>query len=1563
MNRKKIFLFMILAMIFMLIVGSSMSYAKTEYVVGLKAVRNYPGHENSGTDTLQADRIAYAYAINDKIIWKLLEYEGATINVDQTVEPDTGTANWNNTIYCLKAGLGFTNVDSEGGLTAIEEEKIRILYRFSELMTVQDVITTVSSKLKETRAMPYQSLLKMALSADRNNAVLWILDNSYMMNIADENTKAEMKKYLFSNMLAYINDTNNTLPEGLVEMLTITDSLKLENIILTDNDIDVIQQAAIWYHTNNDEPAYNYELPLIKLSEQAVPNTQTYVNMESAIGAETELTGEGNKRSAQAQALYYYLTRASEKAAGNYAAIRDLKPTIQLEKQNANIEMQENSTIIGPFTYNVSTNEKNVYGYTSSVQIQKIGDTEYSNIENYTLVKADKKTEATIEELNGEEFYIVIPETQITKAKLKINATYLETQATIWMAEDPETTEEQKEQPIVIVEKTEPEISDEEEVTADLEFDLALRKYITAVNGTDLSTEDTRIPNINTSVLSTETTAEYKHRKDPIEVKTGDKVTYAITIYNEGEIPGRATEIIDQLPDGLKFNQIISGNYDAEEIENNQVKFTAKEPADSQESETFMLQPYTGGELDSETILIECEVTEKQSTDTKILTNVAWISADTNAENIEDRDSQPENSPVDKNIPDYIGNTNNKPELDDSNYHYEGEQDDDDFEKLILPGLSFDLALRKFIVSVNGVELTGTNSREPVVDTTPLKDGTETTTAIYTHSKTPVSVKKGDIVIYTIRVYNEGELAGYVEELTDYLPEGLGYLVSHKLNTENRWLIPDNAEAIKLRDIPEATNNLDIQDFEEEFVTSLGDVDVVVGKTELKTDKLAYRELETDNLIAAYDGGDTLAYKDVQIACVVVSDSLESKELKNIAEITKAKDEDGNDMNQEGDDRDSTPDTVIPEEYPTDGNIQDDDDYEDLVLTYFDLALRKFITKVNGIEEEVSRAPIARPDDEKKIEYEHTKEPVKVRHDDLVTYTLRIFNEGTIAGYAEEIKDLIPEGLQFVADNETNQAYGWRMYKIVDGEEVETDDETEATIIRTNYLSRENGENNLIEAFDGIEHISEEGNYYLPDYKDIEVVLRVIEPSTSERVLRNIAEISEDADENGDDINDVDSTPDNYPDEDGNRNEDDVDYDDVVLTYFDLALRKFITEIRTGEVIEKIEDRIPQVSYEDEEIHYTHPKDPILVTNGSNITYTIRVYNEGKMAGYAKEITDDIPDGLTFLPEDSTNQEYRWIMIDVEGNETDNVEEAVKITTDYLSKEQEETEGENLIQPFDKNAEISENNPDYRDVKVVFKVTEEKLPEDRIIINTAEISDDSDEDGRDVEDEDSTPDNNEEGEDDIDEEAVKVKYFDLSLLKYVSRIIVTEDGKTTVTETGYNGLENPEPIPKVEIKHNKLNSTTVKFAYTIKITNEGEIEGYATEISDDIPTGLQFIAEDNPQWTERDGKIYTRALENTLLQPGESATVEVIFTWINDKDNMGEKTNTAEISEDYNDYGSPDIDSTPGNEEEGEDDIDIAKVILSIKTGRENIIPILIGTTIILAILSGGVFLIKKYVI
>ena len=70
---------------------------------------------------------------------------------------------------------------------------------------------------------------------------------------------------------------------------------------------------------------------------------------------------------------------------------------------------------------------------------------------------------------------------------------------------------------------------------------MSLRKYITKVTSkagvtTDLSNSKstTRTPSINTATIDTEFTATYKHRKDPVTVKTGDIVTYNISVYNEG---------------------------------------------------------------------------------------------------------------------------------------------------------------------------------------------------------------------------------------------------------------------------------------------------------------------------------------------------------------------------------------------------------------------------------------------------------------------------------------------------------------------------------------------------------------------------------------------------------------------------------------------------------------------------------------------------------------------------------------------------------------------------------------------------------------------------------------------------------------------------------------------------------------------------------------------------------------------------------------------------------------------------------------------------------------------
>ena len=897
----------------------------------------------------------------------------------------------------------------------------------------------------------------------------------------------------------------------------------------------------------------------------------------------------------------------------------------------------------------------------------------------------------------------------------------------------------------------------------------------------------------------------------------------------------------------------------------------------------------------------------------------------------------------------------------------------------------FDLSLRKFISQVNNQKV----NREPVVDVTPLVNGTSTT-AIYNHQKTPVSVKKGDIVTYTIRVYNEGEKDGYVGKITDYLPEELEFIndltkypEETKFNANNGWVI-------------DSTNT-----------------------RRISTTKLAYSKNAADadknaaNLLTAFNGT-TLDYVDIQVKCRVKETATSTRKITNLAQITAATDVEGNSIK----DRDSTPDGGFT--LPSDANLpsykdaeinrgdtyipgqEDDDDFEKLKVEEFDLSLRKFITGVNntqliGREPVVDVTPLVNGTSTTAI-YNHTKKPVDVKLGDTVTYTIRVYNEAEIDGYANEIVDYLPEELEFLEDDELNQKYEWTVSE-------------DGRTVKTTYLSMEKetaSRINIIAAFNG----------QVLDYRDVQIKCKVKETAKFNKKLTNLAEISESRDNMGNEIIDRDSETDNivkpsdeelpnYKDDEiasGDKyipgQEDDDDFEKVRIVYFDLALRKFITGVNDEEVT----SRIPQVSMgEDGNLKYEHTKDPVEVENGNIVTYTLIIFNEGLMNGYASEVVDDVPEGLIFLPEDETNIEYRWVMYkeleeekeeetentesteegeitaeeeeqqevfeygDKKYVETDKAEEADLIRTDYLSKEQEKTSGANLIKAFNPEEEISDSNPDYRDLKIRFKVTEPNTS-DRIIINTAEISDDRDETNQPVDDVDSTPGNNNEWgeEDDLDKEFIKVKYFDLALKKWVSKVILIENGEQTVTDTGHTGDEDPEPVVKVDLHRKKLNNVTVKFEFQIKVTNEGEIAGYAKEVTDYIPEGLKFIQEDNPTWYTREAlngreRVATNALENTLLQPGESANVPIILTWINDAENMGLKTNIAEISKDYNDSLTPDIDSTPDNFIEGEDDQDDAPVMLAIELGQTRIYFGLIF--MVLGTIGVGIFLIKKFVL
>ena len=1050
------------------------------------------------------------------------------------------------------------------------------------------------------------------------------------------------------------------------------------------------------------------------------------------------------------------------------------------------------------------------------------------------------------------------------------------------------------------------------------EFDLSLRKFITGVNGTAITNRE---PQVNVTPLKNGgTTAIYNHPKTPVSVAIGDLVEYTIRVYNEAEIDGYVEEITDHLPDQLEFvagNEIntkygwVVDSTNSKIIRTNYLS-KAKEASEGANK----IKAFDGTKLDYKDVKVVCKVISTDPMPTKI-TNIADITkfTDGNGNKVTDRDSQENNVNIPSDLPGYKDDEIGKD-------YVPGQQDDDDFEKLKIK--EFDLALRKFITKLNDEEIT---SRIPQPDVSKLADGTATT-ATYNHPKTPISVAIGDVVEYTIRVYNEAEVDGYVEEITDHLPDQLEFVAGNETNTKYGWTVDsNNSKIIKTKYLSKANETT-----------------------------------EGDNKIKAFDGTQ-LDYKDVKVVCKVVSTDPMPTKITNIADITKFTDGNGNTVT----DRDSQENNVnIPSDLPgyKDDEIgkdyvpgqQDDDDFEKLKIKEFDLALRKFITKVNNTEiksriPQVDTTPLKNGTGTTAI-YNHSKEPVKVSLGAVVEYTIRVYNEGQVNGYVEEIKDHLPDQLEFIKDNETNKKYGW----IVDS--------TDSKVIKTSYLSKENekvaGENK-IPAFDGT----------TLSYKEVKVACKVVSTDPMPSKITNLADISDFTDGEGNKVTDRDSKEDNvkipedrpgYKDDESKKDyvpgqEDDDDFEKVTLVKFDLSLRKFITAVNNTEIT----SRIPQVDVtpikdgSSTTAKYDHPKDPVLVSNGNIVTYTIRVFNEGEMDGYASEIKDDMPQGLKFLTDNKTNIEYRWKMLDKDGKETENLDEAISIVTDYLSKEQEKTAGANLLKAFDGE------KLDYRDVKVAFEVTEPNTS-DRILINQAQISKDSDKDGNDVTDQDSVPDKWNEGEDDQDIEKVKVQYFDLSLRKWVTQAIVTENGEEKIIESGHKAEDDPEDVVKVDLKKSKINKVTIKFRYKIRVKNEGNIAGYAKELKDYIPNGLKFVPEDNPLWKQIDEKtITTDQTKDILLQPGDTTEVEVVLTWINDSENFGVMDNWAEISKDHNDFNSPDIDSTPDNNKKGEDDIDDAPVSVGVQTGQ-----IKTFTTIglaVLVILSSGVVLIKKFVL
>ena len=194
--------------------------------------------------------------------------------------------------------------------------------------------------------------------------------------------------------------------------------------------------------------------------------------------------------------------------------------------------------------------------------------------------------------------------------------------------------------------------------------------------------------------------------------------------------------------------------------------------------------------------------------------------------------------------------------------------------------------------------------------------------------------------------------------------------------------------------------------------------------------------------------------------------------------------------------------------------------------------------------------------------------------------------------------------------------------------------------------------------------------------------------------------------------------------------------------------------------------------------------------------------------------------------------------------------------------------------------------------------------------------------------------------------------LDLKLEKTISKVTVQMSAGTNIYH-----FDN-EKMAKVEIPTQYLEGANVLVEYKIKVENEGDVPAYVTNIIDYLPEGMTFPEELNPDWYQgEDGNLYIEALQDEMIRAGGSKEITLTLSKTMTEDNTGNVNNTAEIAETYNDYGLTDIDSTEGNQAQGEDDISSADCVITPATGET--IWYIAFTIVMIGIFVTGVYLIK----
>ena len=1032
--------------------------------------------------------------------------------------------------------------------------------------------------------------------------------------------------------------------------------------------------------------------------------------------------------------------------------------------------------------------------------------------------------------------------------------------------------------------------------------DLGVRKFAASVNGTATGSNITS--KINNGKV------EYEVTDVRARVEDEQKIIYIIRVFNLGEQALTATQITENVPAGLKFlpNSTTNTKYNWEQSNGNLITnyLTGKTIP--------VLNPQDASVKNYLDVEVEFEVVEDDITTGDEIENTVRI-----AENEKDEDNS-------NNTSSYVVDLKRK-------------------EK------TYDFVMKKFASKINNAN-TGRNVTVSLTNAKEIK---------YTETRPEKTVSEGQKVIYTLRVFNEGNQPLKGTKVTEDLPKGLKFVQNSTTNTEYQWTVVD-------------------------------------GK--LETNYL------TDKTIngCRTDKGETPNYIDLFVELEVTREGLDrlSHLITNTATIAQGENEKTTDLSNN-----TGSDSITLEANP-----------------YKDLGVEKFAATIDN--EETGRNVTAKIDDQGKIEIEKTDVEKQVKDTQKIVYIIRVFNLGEQALTATKITEEIPAGLKYLPNSEINRQYNWQE----SGNNVTTD-----------YITGQN-----IPALNS-------SVTTLKNYLDVKIELEVVEESANanNKITNKVTITENEKDENSS----------------NNTATDTVDLVRKVKTY-DLAMKKFTYSVDGT----KLEKEITASVDTNGNIVFANDDTRTTVQKSQTVVFTLRIFNLGNQPMVGKQITDTLPNDVTFVENSTINQKYNWQVsgstlttdylvgktipgFDIEQgevpaytdlqveckvsdetirehktmtniakidedekdqNKSNNtgtatlIAEAEKIRVSDLSmqkflysvdgevlKDREiiaknvdgkieytknndiykvsnnqsliytlriynvgdgETNGRQVVEYLPAGLEFVENSkintangwvmckldkagnlvevtdsskatvlksdklltenilgfevnnnevPKYKDVQVELKVNEDKLTsEDRIITNIAQIEKSTTE-----------PDS----ENDKAEEKVQVKIFDLNVTKYIRTIEVKEGNE--IVKTQNIGLENKGKIYKVEVDQKKIGNTQVIVTYGLKVKNIGEIPGYATELTDYFPQDL-YLSSTSTTWKIDGKEAKSEEIANKLIVPGDSTTVEVTFVCDVTEDCFGVKDNTAIISAYKNDYNAKDPTPDKDNNE---------KFIISIKTG------------------------------